>query len=114
MNGIDDPIDTYRRFRVRAGKNDIKNPFIIDELVRRMSRDMGQPASTGVINTLYVNAELKGFYNMVERLRSPWFATVHGSDSETDWDTLALQGKASNVAEGDMVCLLYTSPSPRD
>jgi len=103
LNGIDDPIDTYRRFRVRAGKNDIKNPFIIDELVRRMSRDMGQPASTGVINTLYVNAELKGFYNMVERLRSPWFATVHGSDSETDWDTLALQGKASNVAEGDMV-----------
>ena len=103
LNGIDDPLDTYKRFRVRAGKNDIKNPFIVDELVRRMSRDMGQPASTGVINTLYVNAELKGFYNMVERLRSPWFASVHGSDSETDWDTLALQGKASNVAEGDMM-----------
>lgn len=103
LNGIDDPIDTYKRFRVRAGKNDIRNPFIVDELVRRMSRDMGQPASTGVINSLYVNAELKGFYNMVERLRSPWFASVHGSDSETDWDTLALQGKASNVAEGDMV-----------
>ena len=103
LNGIDNPIDTYKRFRVRAGKNDIKNPFIVDELVRRMSRDMGQPASIGVINSLYVNAELKGFYNMVERLRSPWFASVHGSDSETDWDTLALQGKASNVAEGDMV-----------
>ena len=102
LNGIDDPIDTYQRFRVRAGKNDIKNPYIVDELVRRMSRDMGQPASTGVINTLYVNAELKGFYNMVERLRSPWFSTVHDSDDNIQWDTLALQGKASNVAEGDM------------
>ena len=102
LNGIDDPIDTYKRFRARAGKNDIKNPYIVDELVRRMSRDMGQPASTGVINTLYVNGELKGFYNLVERLRSPWFSTVHDSENGADWDTLALQGQGSNVAEGNM------------
>jgi hypothetical protein len=103
LNGENAPVDTYQRFRVRAGKNDIKNPFIVDELVRRLSRDMGQPASTGVINSLYVNAELKGFYNMVERLRSPWFGSIHGSAPGTEWDTLALQGGASNVAEGDMV-----------
>ena len=102
LNGIDDPVDSYERFRARAGKNDIRNPFIVDELVRRMSRDMGQPASTGVINTLYVNANLKGFYNLVERLRSPWFSTVHNSLDGVEWDTLALQGKASNVAEGNM------------
>ncbi len=103
LNGENAPVDTYRRFRVRAGKNDIKNPFIVDELVRRLSRDMGQPASTGVINSLYVNAELKGFYNMVERLRSPWFSSIHGSAPGVEWDTLALQGGDSNVAEGDMI-----------
>jgi hypothetical protein len=102
LNGENAPVDTFQRFRVRAGKNDIKNPFIIDELVRRMSRDMGQAASTGVINSLYVNAELKGFYNMVERLRSPWFSSIHGSAPGMQWDTLALQGGASNVAEGEM------------
>ena len=47
LNGENATVNTYQRFRVRAGKNDIKNPFYIDELVRRMSRDMGQPASTG-------------------------------------------------------------------
>lgn len=103
LNGENAPVDTYQRFRIRAGKNDIKNPFIVDELVRRMSRDMGQPASTGVINSLYVNAELKGFYNMVERLRSPWFGSIHGSAPGIEWDTLALQGGDSNVAEGDMI-----------
>lgn len=103
LNGENAPVDTYQRFRIRAGKNDIRNPFIVDELVRRLSRRMGQPASTGVINSLYINAELKGFYNMVERLRSPWFASIHGSAPGMEWDTLALQGGASNVAEGDMV-----------
>ncbi|MCP4846798.1 MAG: hypothetical protein GY899_02490 [Verrucomicrobiaceae bacterium] len=103
LNGENAPVSTYQRFRIRAGKNDIKNPFIVDELVRRLSRDMGQPASTGVINSLYINAELKGFYNMVERLRSPWLSSIHGSAPGIEWDTLALQGGDSNVAEGDMI-----------
>ncbi len=80
LNGENSPVKTFEQFRVRAGKNDIQNPFYIDELVRRMSRDMGQVASTGVINTLYVNGELKGFYNLVERLRTPFFRSYHSSD----------------------------------
>jgi len=105
LNGENATVDTYRRFRIRAGKNDIKNPFIIDELTRRLSHEMGQPASRGVINSLYLNGELKGFYNMVERLREPYFQSLHSDDSNAQWDVLQHEGSApgQNVAEGDMV-----------
>lgn len=92
----------YERFRIRAGKNDIRNPFIIDELIRRLSHDMGNGASLGVINSLYVNGELKGYYNMVERLREPFFQSLHNSENNAQWDVLQYEG-ANNVAEGDMV-----------
>ncbi len=92
----------YERFRIRAGKEDISNPFIIDELVRRLSHEMGIGASLGVINSLIVNGEFKGYYNLVERLRSPFFSRLHGADDETDWDVLA-PDFGTNIAEGDKV-----------
>ncbi len=102
LNGPARNFSKYERFRVRAGKNDISNPFVIDELFRRLSHDMGNGASLGVINSLYVNAELKGYYNMVERLREPFFKSLHGSDNDAQWDVLQYEG-ADNVAEGDYV-----------
>ncbi|MGI9244596.1 MAG: chitobiase/beta-hexosaminidase C-terminal domain-containing protein, partial [Verrucomicrobiales bacterium] len=102
LNGENAPVKSFEQFRVRAGKNDIQNPFIIDELVRRMSRDMGQVASTGVINSLYVNGELKGFYNLVERLRTPFFRSYHSADPDADWDVLQYEGN-DNIADGDKV-----------
>lgn len=102
LNGIDHPVKNYERFRIRAGKNDIRNPFIIDELVRRLSRDMGNGASVGIINSLYINAELKGFYNMVERLREPFFRELHRSEDNAQWDVLQYEGN-DNIAEGDKV-----------
>ncbi|MGC6566526.1 MAG: lamin tail domain-containing protein [Akkermansiaceae bacterium] len=102
LNGPDHPINEYERFRLRAGKNDIRNPFVIDELIRRLSRDMGQGASIGIINSLYVNGELKGFYNMVERLREPFFRSLHQSENGAQWDVLQFEGN-DNIAEGDKV-----------
>jgi hypothetical protein len=102
LRGENATVNTFDRFRIRAGKNDIKNPFIIDELVRRISTDMGQGASNGIINTVYVNGELKGFYNMVERLRSSYFASLHGSEPGVTWDVLQFEGN-DNIAEGDKV-----------
>lgn len=102
LNGPDHPVNQYERFRIRAGKNDIRNPFVIDELVRRLSRDMGNGASIGIINSLYVNGELKGFYNMVERLREPFFRELHRSESGAQWDVLQFEGN-DNIAEGDKV-----------
>jgi len=102
LNGPGSTVQDYERFRVRAGKNDIRNPFVIDELIRRLSHKMGNGASRGVINSLYVNGELKGFYNMVERLREPFFQSLHSDDSDAQWDVLQFEG-ADNVAEGDEI-----------
>jgi hypothetical protein len=35
--------------------NDHSNPFVVDELVRRLSADMGQVSSQGTLVNLYVN-----------------------------------------------------------
>lgn len=100
LNGPARTFSRYERFRIRAGKNDIRNPFIIDELFRRLSSDMGNGASLGVINSLYVNGDLKGYYNMVERLREPFFRSLHGNDDDAEWDVLQFEGN-DNIAEGD-------------
>ncbi len=71
--GQDYPVNTFDELRPRAGKNDISNPFIKDELVRRMFRDMGRLSVQGNINTLYINGVYKGFFNTVER---EWGGTV--------------------------------------
>jgi len=92
----------YERFRIRAGKEDISNPFIIDEFVRRLSHEMGMGASLGVINSLIVNGEYKGYYNLIERLRSPFFSRLHQADEDAAWDVLA-PDFGTNIAEGDKV-----------
>jgi hypothetical protein len=100
LNGPARTFSGYERFRIRAGKNDIRNPFIIDELFRRLSSDMGNGASLGVFNSLYVNGSLKGYYNMVERLREPFFRSLHSNDDGAQWDVLQYEGN-DNIAEGD-------------
>ncbi len=100
LNGPARTFSGYERFRVRAGKNDIINPYITDEFFRRLSHDMGNGASLGVINSLYVNGEFKGYYNMVERLREPFFRSLHGSEDNAQWDVLQFEGN-DNIAEGD-------------
>lgn len=102
FNGEAAPVNTFEKFRIRAGKNDINAPFVTDEVVRRMYREMGNVSTTGIFNTLYVNGELKGYYNMVERLRSPFFGDHHGQTPGATWDVLAFSNNEnSNVAEGD-------------
>ena len=82
--GQDYPVKSFEELRPRAGKNDISNPFIKDELVRRLFNDMGHKAVQGRLNTLYVNGIYKGFYNTVERYREPYFQRHF--DSENLWD----------------------------
>lgn len=77
-------IDRFAQFRVRAGKNDIRNPFIMDQVVRNLFSDMGQEGSRGINNTVFINGELKGFFNLSERLREPFFQEHH--DSTEEWD----------------------------
>ncbi|MES2705009.1 MAG: lamin tail domain-containing protein [Verrucomicrobiota bacterium] len=84
--GEDYPVRTFDNLRARAGKNDIQNPFIKDELIRRTFIRMGHPVSKGVLNTLYINGIYKGFYNTVERYRTSFFQQHHGGGP--DWDII--------------------------
>ncbi|MGI9244642.1 MAG: lamin tail domain-containing protein, partial [Verrucomicrobiales bacterium] len=99
MFGPDYPVDTFEQFRPRAGKNDITNPFIKDEIMRRLYLDMGQVGSHGVFNSLYVNGEWKGYYNTCERLREPFFQS-HYPGSE-QWDIRQAGNPDGGLAEGD-------------
>ena len=78
------PVRTFEQLRMRAGKNDIRNPWIRDELTRRLFSDMGQLSAVGIQNALYLNGVYKGYFNTVSRLRSGLFQEFYGGDGV--WD----------------------------
>ncbi|HZJ15342.1 MAG TPA: lamin tail domain-containing protein, partial [Chthoniobacteraceae bacterium] len=80
----DNDVNNYARLRIRAGKNDINTPFVIDEVARRLYRDMGWVSPTGTINTLYVNGSFKGMFNTTERLRAETFQAHYRTEYEFD------------------------------
>ncbi len=83
--------------RLRAGKNDVKNPFIKDELVRRIHIGTGQKGSMGIFAALYINGVYKGYYNLCEHLREAFMQQHFGSDKE--WDVI----QVSEFANGDAI-----------
>ncbi|MBL9136732.1 MAG: lamin tail domain-containing protein [Verrucomicrobiales bacterium] len=85
----------FESLRLRAGKNDSFNPFVRDEVVRRLFGQMGQATSRGLLANLFVNAEFKGYFNLVERLRGDFFRSRYGGVAE--WDVR----DATEVTEGD-------------
>ena len=91
-------VQDFNHIVLRAGMNDHSNPFIIDELVRRLSADMGQISAQGTFMNLYLNGSNKGYYNPTERIDSDFLNSWNGSDSE--WDIIAQFGE---LREGDMV-----------
>ena len=74
----------FQHLRLRAGKNDMLNPFITDELVRRMWLDMGHVGARGLFCPLYLNGIYRGLYNVCERYREPFFQAHYRS--ELSWD----------------------------
>lgn len=95
INGLDYPVTRFKQFRVRAGRQDIKNPFIVDEVSRRLYGAMGQRTSTGQTSTLFLNAAYKGFYNLTERVRESYMRSHFGGDE--DWDVI----QAGRAETGD-------------
>jgi len=92
------PLSNAREFAtlvLRAGHNDPVNPFIKDELLRRLHRDMGQVSCAGVFANLFINGEYKGYYNPTEQVKEEscqqWF------DSDKPWDVISMNG----VRDGD-------------
>ena len=82
----DYPVSKFQHLRLRAGKNDIGNPFITDELVRRLWLDMGHVGARGLFCSLYVNAVYKGVFNLCERFREPFFQAHYASQASWDVD----------------------------
>jgi hypothetical protein len=90
-------IGRWRCIVLRGGHNDMFNPFIQDELVRRLHRDMGAMDGTGIMANIFLNGEYKAYYNPCERideeLLQEWY------NSEESWDVIT----QSDVRDGNEV-----------
>ena len=88
--------EEYATVILRAGHNDPVNPFIKDELLRRLHRDMGQVSCAGVFANLFIDGEYKGYYNPTEQVTEEscqqWF------DSTAPWDVISMFGE---IRDGD-------------
>ncbi len=104
------PIDTYHSLRMRAGKNDVSNPFIEDEYVRRLFTSTGQVGSRGMINTLYVNGVYKGYYNLCEHLREQFFQRQYQSDALWDVRQVSSIASGDGLAFQEMITYLRNNP----
>ena len=100
------PVKTFQHLRLRAGKNDMTNPFITDELVRRLWLDMGHVGARGLFCSLYVNAVYRGIFNLCERFREPLFQHHYGSEAQWDVDYTYDWVDGDNVAYQQLLTLL--------
>jgi len=88
---VDDNLDEVV---LRDGHNDGRNPFIIDELMRRLHGDMGQVASHGTFGNLLLNGvpmiqrnQPENFYfNPINRVKEGFLQAWHGGGLE--WDII--------------------------
>ncbi len=81
---------------LRAGHNDMTNPFIKDELVRRLFKDMGHVSAGGTVANLFIDGQARGYFNPTERISESfcqaWF------DSNQPWEVITMFG---DVRDGD-------------
>ncbi|MEM7233397.1 MAG: CotH kinase family protein, partial [Planctomycetota bacterium] len=92
-------VETHRVVVLRGGYNDSSNPFIKDELARRLFVDMGNVASFGTVVHTFINGRLKnnGYYNPVERVGEPLLQAKFGSDES--WDVVTKWGPSGTPAD---------------
>ena len=89
-------VEVFDRITLRAGMNDHSNPFIVDEMERRMQIESGNVGARGNFVNLFINGDYKGYYNATERIDDDFMRSWHGGDSA--WDVIAQFGE---VREGD-------------
>lgn len=104
------PVTSFHSLRVRAGKNDVSNPFIEDEYMRRLFLATGQVGSRGMINTLYVNGVYKGYFNLCEHLREKFFQYHYQSDHAWDVRQVTTIASGDGLAFQEMITYLRTHP----
>lgn len=104
------PVTEFHDLRIRAGKNDVSNPFIEDEFMRRVFISTGQQGSRGMINTLWVNGVYKGYYNLCEHLREDFFQRHHGSKHAWDVRQVTTIASGDGLAFQEMITFIRNNP----
>ncbi len=96
-------LSSLKNIVMRAGTDDPYNPFIKDELSRRIMAQMGNVTSMGTFIHFYLNGYFKGYYNPVERYVEDFFQ--HAYESDEGWDIIKGTDEAENdrreLVEGD-------------
>ncbi len=88
-------VDRFKSLVLRQGKNDACTPFVKDEWVRRLFREMGRAQVTGTFTSLYLNGEYKSYYNPTARGDEEFYQEWYGTDNTFDVIT------QSGVRNGD-------------
>lgn len=83
-------VERFKAIVLRGGHNDRVNPFIKDELIRRLHKDMGHVDSGGTHANLLINGEYKGYYNPCEHIKDSFCQEWFNSDKE--WDVMTMNG----------------------
>ncbi|MHC4603162.1 MAG: LamG-like jellyroll fold domain-containing protein, partial [Planctomycetota bacterium] len=96
-------VERFKSIVLRGGHNDRVNPFIKDELMRRLHMDMGHVASGGMMANLFINGEYKGYFNPCEHIKEEFCQEWYRSDES--WDVMTMNGirDGDTVAWDDMV-----------
>ena len=90
-------VETFKSIVLRGGHNDRVNPFIKDELLRRLHKDMGHVDSGGTMANLFINGEYKGYFNPCDHIKDEFCRQWY--DSDEDWDVMTMNG----IRDGDTV-----------
>ncbi|HEV8291386.1 MAG TPA: CotH kinase family protein, partial [Tepidisphaeraceae bacterium] len=100
------PAHDFDQIVLRAGFNEQSNPFIRDELTRRLSHDMGEVAAHGNMVILFINGQLapvSPYYNPCERVHEEFLQSYLGGGDE--WDVVspsfAQSAGPPGVVDGD-------------
>jgi len=101
-------VEEFDQMVLRAGFNENANPFIRDEITRRLSHDMGDVAAHGTMAVVFVNGQFfaaSPFYNPTERVHEEMLQSHLGGGEE--WDVVAPDfGQTADepgVIDGDRV-----------
>ena len=90
-------VQSFDQIILRAGHNDL-NPFIRDEMTRRLHANEGAVTIHGNLVNLFINGQYIGYFNPTERPDENWISSTY--QSEKRWDVIK---QFNSVVNGDLV-----------
>jgi hypothetical protein len=90
-------VQQHKSIVLRAGMNDICAPFVKDEWMRRLFKEMGGAQETGTFANLYINGSYKSYFNPTGRADKQFYQECYGTDNGFD---IIAQGEDPNNPNG--------------